>query len=1202
MKKLFAIISLLVAQNMFAHSDCTNCSLYFIENKGQWGENIRYKSDFGAGAIFFESDRLTFALCDVEQKRNVLHHAGHVRKENISTGLVAAHDSLVNFHAYQMVFENASPKAYTQADEQLSEYFNYFLGNDKTKWKGHCNAFHKIIYRDLYDGIDAEVYSQNVGLKYDFYVKPHADISQIAIRYDGIENLKVDKSGNLILVSSIGDITELKPYAYQTINGEKREIGCHFVLDESTKTVRFFTKDYDENYTLVIDPHLVFATYSGSTSDNFGYTATYDKFGNGYAAGTVFGAGYPTTLGAYQVNYIGGPTVNGAPGNSVYVNGDIGITKYNTTGTARIFSTYLGGYGAELPHSLVVNANDELYVFGTTASSNFPVTSGVYDIVFNGGPDFGGLYGLNMAYTTGSDIFITRFVADGSQLLASTFLGGNNNDGLNYNNPFQAYLTGATRHNYADEVRGEIDIAPDGNIVIATCTRSQNFPRTDAIFTASAGTDADACITKLTPQLDSVIWSIKFGGSGDDAAYSIAFAADSSIYIAGGTTSPDFPVPGVGLQKVYGGGLTDGWLYHISKDADAILSSTFEGFAQYDQIYFVEVNRNGEVFVIGQCDSSQSNFIFNAAYNRPNGGQFITKFTPNLTSWVWSTSFGRGVGIADISPTAFLVDICNSIYVSGWGSYYVNQEAGWANVLGTSGLDVTAGAYKTTTDNHDFYLMILRDDASALQYATFMGGTQELDHVDGGTSRFDRKGVVYQSVCASCGGTSNFPTYPSDCVSSTNNSPNCNNLLFKFDMDLPAVIADFDVYGCSRVNVPFTNLSHLVSGSTVYHWDFGDGGTSAQANPTHTYAEPGVYQVTLRLDDPLSCNITDSVTKTVTINVSQSFTLPDILKCPSDVEQIGPSPSSNPSATYTWLPAIALSNPNLANPTTSATENTLYTLYYFHDYCIDTFRQQVNVSHDSLIVSGGNVLCPNNQLMLTATSANDTSVLTYSWQPSELVISGGNTATPVVAPVADTTFYVSATDQNGCQYLGSVFVDVVSSLGDVAVFANPDTILYGDTSQLNAIFDNSIESFVWDTDPDLSDINSLNPRVYPLVTRTFFVNATDTNGCVLKRDVTVVVLRTPCSDKGVFIPNAFTPNGDGQNDVWYVRGYDIQKVRIAVYDRWGQKVFESTDLNSGWDGTFNGKPLDPAVFGYYVEGYCVNSEKFLVKGNVTLLR
>lgn len=1203
MKYFYAILFLCVAQVLCAHSDCTNCGLYFIENKGQWENKIHYKSEFASGAIFFETDRATFALCNAEQKRKVLHHANRPADEvGDASASSATQNEQVPFHAYQMIFENASSQTKMQADEVLLEYFNYFLGSDKSKWKGHCQAFRKVIYRNLYDGIDAEYYSQEVGLKYDLYVKPNADISQIAIRYEGLENLKIDKKGNLVLVSSIGDIIEQKPYAYQIINGKKQEVGCAFVLDEETKTIRFSAKNYDENYTLVIDPHLVFATYSGSTSDNFGYTATYDKYGNAYAAGSTFGTGYPTTLGAYQVNYIGGPTITSAPGNSVYMNDDIGITKYNPTGTARIYSTYLGGYGADLPHSLVVNENDELFVFGTTASQNFPITVGAHGSTFQGGTNIGGFYGLSVAYNTGSDIIISRFSANGTQLLASTFLGGTANDGLNYNNPFTPTAQGTTRHNYADEVRGEIDIAPDGNIVIATTTRSQNYPQTDTIFTASTGTDADACITKLTPMLDSVIWSVKFGGANDDAAYSVAFGRDSSIYVVGGTASPDFPVPGIGRQKIYGGGLTDGWIYHIGKDADTIYATSFQGFFRYDQIYFVELNRNGDVFVFGQCDSSQTNFIFNAAYNKPNGGQFITKFTNDLTNWDWSTSFGRGVGVADISPTAFLVDICNSIYASGWGSPNVNSYAGWANVLGTSGLDVTPGTYQSTTDNHDFYLMVLRDDASALQYATFIGGNGEADHVDGGTSRFDRKGVVYQSVCASCGATSNFPTFPANCVSPTNQSPNCNNLVFKFDLDLPAVIADFGVRGCSRVNVPFDNLSNLVSGSTTYHWNFGDGDTSNLANPTHTYAEPGTYQVTLRLNDPLSCNITDSITKTVIINISQSDTLPTVSVCLNDSVQIGIAPSIDPNATYTWIPSSALSNPNVSNPFSSTNTNTLYTLYYSHDYCVDTLKQRVIVFSDSINTTGGAVLCPNDTLMLSATHINAANTVTYSWQPINLIASGANTANPTVLPTTDTTFYVTATDQNGCVYYDSVFVQVASSLGDVSVFAEPDTITFGDTSQITSIYDSSIIDFLWDTDVSLSNLNIPNPLAFPRETRIFTLTATDTNGCKLKRSTMVVVLRTPCSDRGLFVPNAFTPNGDGENDVWYVRGYEIQKVTIAVYDRWGQKMFESNSLNDGWDGTFNGKPLDPSVFGYYIEGYCVNNEKFSVKGNVTLLK
>jgi hypothetical protein len=131
---------------------------------------------------------------------------------------------------------------------------------------------------------------------------------------------------------------------------------------------------------------------------------------------------------------------------------------------------------------------------------------------------------------------------------------------------------------------------------------------------------------------------------------------------------PIFQCPVRVGKKQLGGG-TDGFVYYyVAENGQTILSSTYQGFANYDQIYFVEVNKKEEVMVLGQAENSQSNFIQNAAYNKPNGGQFITKFNKDLSAWIWSTSFGRGLGVTDISPTAFLADVCNSIYVSGWGS------------------------------------------------------------------------------------------------------------------------------------------------------------------------------------------------------------------------------------------------------------------------------------------------------------------------------------------------------------------------------------------------------------------------------------------------------------------------------------------------------------------------------------------------------
>jgi gliding motility-associated-like protein len=501
--------------------------------------------------------------------------------------------------------------------------------------------------------------------------------------------------------------------------------------------------------------------------------------------------------------------------------------------------------------------------------------------------------------------------------------------------------------------------------------------------------------------------------------------------------------------------------------------------------------------------------------------------------------------------------------------------------------------------------MVMRDDASGLQYATFVGGNggPAGDHVDGGTSRFDRKGVVYQSVCESCGGNSNFPTFPANCVSPTNKSNNCNNLLFKFDLDIPLTIADFSVpKGCNATNIPFTNLSKRVSGLAQYFWDFGDGTKSNLDNPTHLYTNEGTYIVKLKLIDSSSCNISDSTQQTIVIQTAKNSTLPTVTICNSDSAQIGIAPSSDPNAIYSWTPPTFLNNPTISNPYSSADTNTLYKLFYNHDYCIDTFAQQVNVFFDSIKVTGGKILCPKDTVRLFTTNAVSGNTFTYSWTPASQIIFGANTANPLCAPIKDTTFIVTATDSRGCIYKDSFFVKVASPLGSIASIAIPDTINFGDTSQIQTTYPPEAVRFQWDNASTLTAIDTPNPRAFPKETTTYTLSSKDSNGCRLRSDVKIVVLRKPCASSNIYVPNAFSPNNDGKNDVLYLRGNFIQTIYFAVYDRWGQLVFETRDQNKGWDGVFKNSKLDPAVFGYYAEGTCVGDEKFFKKGNVTLLK
>lgn len=1194
MKNALLLAAVLFSINALAHTECKSCvsSPVFIQNKGQWGSQPLFKVEMPNAYTYFCKNNITYLLADTGDMNRLRHdlHRYYDYQPQINP--------VVHLHAFRATFVNANMNAVVNGEEKIKEYFNYYLGKDPKRWASHVNGFQKIVYQNIYSNIDLLAYSDGANLKYDFVVKKNTSASAIKILYEGAEGVKIE-NGELRIKTSVGDVVEMKPYAYQLVNGKRKEVKCLFELNEQTVSFNF-PEGYDKNNDLVIDPTLIFSTYSGSVADNFGYSATYDSKGEVYAAGSVFHFGtdtFPTTLGAFQTLWAGGVGYSN-PGNQSGTGTDIGITKYDSAGTVRIYSTLLGGNGDDLPHSLVVNKNDELFVFGTTGSNNFPVTNGAYDISFNGGINPGVFGGLAVHYSAGSDIIITRFNQNGTALVASTYVGGTGNDGLTY--PEYSGL----HYNYADEVRGEIDIDQNNNVFVATCTRSTDFPTTPGAYKATSSGLMEGVVFKMDNNLTQMVWSTYLGGNDDDAIFSVAFDANEDLYLTGGTQSSNFPVTAGTIQTTIGGGRADGFIAHLSKNGSQLLHSTFYGSNKYDQIYFVETSKQGNVYVLGQTEAGGNRFIYNAAYNTPGGGQFISKLKPTLDSLIWSTAFGRGDSTPDISPTAFLVDVCNKMYVSGWGSYPLVGDPNEPR-LTTTGLYVTNDAYQSTTDGNDFYVMVLEDDASAVSYATYFGSSVSEEHVDGGTSRFDRKGIMYQSVCAGCGGNDSFPTTP-NAVSRINGSYNCNNAVFKFDLQLPLIAADFNppatVCG-TPATLSFTNTSKAFLSST-YVWNFGDNSTtSTQTSPSHTYNQSGTFTVTLVINDPTACNLTDTIRKQITIlQNGGTDTLPPVNLCYGQSAQIGLPAGADTFATYQWTPVTNLSATNIGNPVASPLTTTTYNLAVTFGICSANYVQTVNVVEDTINASANTVLCAGDTLRLNVTHTNATVPLTYSWVPSPPIVYGANTANPVALPTQPTTFIVTATNSVGCVYTDSVTSNIISSLPNVNAVAVPDTIYWGDTSQLNLTLSANVTAFDWQPDPTLSATDIVDPLAYPKKTNAYYVEVSDSNGCRKTDTVIVVVLLAPCKEANLYIPNAFSPNGDGKNDVLFVRGNYITKLYFAVYDRWGQKMFETKDITRGWDGTFKGKKIDPAVFGYYLEGECEGGDKFFKKGNVTLLK
>ncbi len=1134
----------------------------FIENRGQWPAGVTHRADLHGATVWCEGNAV---LIDRYDAATVGACHGDIH---------CTPPALLDHHAVRLRFLSAVETPRTSADMRLSGHYSYFIGNDPDQWAGGARAYAGIIMHNVAPGCDARFREGRAGLKYDLVLAAGADPAAIRFTYEGASGIEL-RNGALIISTSLGRLTERIPLAYQDIAGERRTVSCTYTLHKGIIGIK--PGPYDPRHPLTIDPELSFATFSGSVSNNFGCTATFDALGFLYAGSTAFGAQYPVTTGAYQTVWSGGGT-------------DIAITKYDTTGSFLVWSTYIGGGAAEMPHSLIVDENDQLVLLGTTGSANFPTTANAYDATFAGGTAFTP-GGLGLSYAQGCDMVVARLNATGTALVGSTYLGGSANDGLN--------SAPGLKFNYADEVRGEVLLNDQGEVWVVSCTQSANIPTTSgAAQTSFVGGSHDGYVARLSPTLDQLLYASYVGGSGADAAFSGELDASGRLYICGGTSSTDLPTSINALHTAFNGGSVDAFAARLNVSGSAFEGMTYWGSSAYDQAYFLELDSDANVYLFGQTAAPTGQLIANATYNIPAGGQFITKLDPGLSTLLIGTRIGRGDGSPDISPTAFLVDVCDKIYTSGWGS----SAGGLGGGLTTTGLPVTADAHQSNTDGHDLYLAVFDIDMSALTYATYYGGGVSPEHVDGGTSRFDRRGRVYQSVCAGCQGNSDFPTTP-NAWSSTNNSGLCNNGVLKFDFDAPLVIAAFQFPDtiCGPASVAFTNLS---SGGSSYLWDFGDSSTSTQHSPTHTFPGPGTYTVTLTANNPLTCNEQDVTVRTVRIHppgpVVQAMN--DTLLCgPVDTFTLWADASGTADG-FVWSASPAFTNPLNAPQDSTAiinTSGTYYVLATNDSPCIATDSVRIQVSNGGIDLTGDSLICATDTATLQVIGADGGS--TFLWSPDEAVVSGQGTATLQVAPADNTTYAVQVNSPSGCTWNATIPV-LVSPIngGAASATVDQDLVLPGTTVQLNATPTSGV-TYVWSPAGLVSDPHIADPTAVVQTTTTFIVTISD-GVCTRNAAVTVRVHELICADPDIFVPNTFTPNGDGSNDVLYVRSRMIERLSFQVFDRWGEKVFETDDQRKGWDGIYKGRPVDPAVFVYHLTAWCVDGQEFFTKGNVTVVR
>lgn len=1144
-------------------------AIRFEENKGQWPEEVLFQTSIPSGKMYLVKNGIVFDLFE-----SIPHAVVEAKDYNLPR----------KRRIIRIEFENQNHNFVVDSDNPGKDFSNYFVGNDPERWQSGVRNFQKVIYRQIYPGIDF-IISGGTELKTEFIVQPGASPSSIKMRVKGADVRLQNEE--LWFLNDINDIRELKPFAFQTSHSDTVEINCKFRL--KSDFISYQIGKYDKKDTLVIDPYLVFSTYSGSTADNWGFTACFDSHGNAISGGIVNGTGYPVSPGTFDGTY-----------NAVW---DVAIIKYDSTGTERMWATYIGGNSSEMPHSMIVDSQDNLIILGTTGSPDFPVHANAYDFTFNSGSS---INYLGISFLNGTDVFLFKLSKSGNLMLGSTFLGGSENDGIN----FQAsdtlnsiYGNGKLYYNYGDGARGEVIVDQEDKIYIATCTFSSDFPTANSFQLISNGKQ-EGIIACLDPLLSSLNWSSFLGGSDDDALYSLDIDPSGNIIFAGGTISQDITYSDSLFSAASMGGAADGILGRVSANGSTLLNLLRYGSSHYDQIYFVKTDQDGDIYITGQADSTGSSLIYNALYNQPNSGQFIARLASDFKTLKWSTVFGLGDGNPDISPTAFAVDLYDKIYLSGWGRLGIGGVANWNTFQGIKNMEVTPGAFQTESDGMDFYLMILSSDGNCLRYATFFGeqhynacGASGRDHVDGGTSRFDKRGYIYQSVCASCGGCDHFPTYPEGNVwSATNNSSNCNNAIFKFEME--SLVELESVVVCN--GEPTILGPDILQTDVSYLWKPADLVSNAFiANPL----TQNILQDTTLTLFTFKGACVDSMIQRVMVEIIDVDLPEQISGCEKDTFLLQADILQG-RGLYYWYDHPSLLNPILSGSTELAVTVSSSGYYYFSgktDHCEDTDSVWIQVSNVNPQLEPEFTICKGDSILIQAQQYPGQTIL-YTWSPDSILLSGQGTSDAWFLPFIEQTIGI-VMENAGCS--DSVFAFISFSIlsefyGDM-IQPNSDTIY--ETQLLTLAVQLPFQAnFSWIPDSLFSDPNSSQVQISPDSTSMIYLLVTDEYGCRMMDSLEVVVLKVLCDEAHVFIPTGFSPNADQKNDVLFVRtdmGIDIE---WEIYSRWGEKVFSSSSTEKGWDGTYKGRDMDPGVFIYQLKVTCWDGSVYQTAGNVTLIR
>ncbi len=639
----------------------------------------------------------------------------------------------------RMKFDGANPAPRITGVDPLAGKRSYFIGRDPRKWRTAIPTYGKVRYENLYPGVDLVFRGSQGRLEYDFLIAPGADPGAIRLSFEGAQALGVNEKGDVLVHTGSGTIVHQRPVVWQEVERAKKELAGRFVV--SGNELAFEVSGRDPEAPLVIDPAIVYSTYLGGSEEDRAYAVAVDSEGNAYVTGVSDSVDFPTTQGALQ-------TTNGgtAPGCRY----DAFVTKIDPTGTALVYSTYLGGDCSDTAYDIAVDSEGSAYVTGDAGSDNFPTTPGAFRTSPN--PFFG-------------DTFVTKLNATGTALVYSTYLGADDALGMAVDSGGNAYITGIASPPF--------------------------FPTTPGAFqTAFGGGDWDAFVTKLNPSGTALVYSTYLGGIRDDVGTGIAVDSLGNGYVTGVTKSPDLRTTSGAFQTALRGS-QDAFVGKLNPSgSDAIFlsylggSGVEAGLGSGSNEPSIAVDSAGSAYVAGTTSSTDFPTTQGAFQRASAGWQdvFVTKLNASGTGLAYSTYVGGEA-----------TDGAKGIAVDSGGNAYVTGSAGGA-------FPTTAGALRTCpwTDparpgvSHgcDAFLTKLNGTGSALVYSTGLllgpadiaadragnayltGSTRSMDvtpgafqtvfgggMADGFVAKFELPAVASQPPSISAGGVGDAATF-----------------------------------------------------------------------------------------------------------------------------------------------------------------------------------------------------------------------------------------------------------------------------------------------------------------------------------------------------------------------------------------------------------------------------------------------------------